>query len=81
VESQKRANFYLDQDFALKQWWPSQIGLWAAFGRISKNIDFLGQILTKNSGKTLKISKNHRVSILDSAPEIPFWAAGWPPLL
>jgi hypothetical protein len=39
----------------LDQGWLTQIGLWAAFGKISKNSNFLGQILTK----TLKISKKH----------------------
>jgi hypothetical protein len=39
------------------QGWPTQIGLWAAFGKISKNIDFLGQILTKTVEKHSKYRK------------------------
>jgi hypothetical protein len=71
----------------LKQGWPTQIGLWAAFGKISKNIDFFGPNFDKNCEKTPKISKNRRVSIQVWAAEILFWAAcgpraaGWPPLL
>jgi hypothetical protein len=44
----------------LGQGWPTQNGLWAAFGKISKNIDFLGQILTntvKKHSKYRKITK------------------------
>jgi hypothetical protein len=31
----------------LDQEWPTQIGLWAEYGKNSKNIDFLGQISEK----------------------------------
>jgi hypothetical protein len=43
--------------FSLEQGWPTQIGLWAAFGKISKNIDFLGQFLTKTMEKNSKYRK------------------------
>jgi hypothetical protein len=43
--------------FCLEQGWPTQIGLWAAFGKTSKNIDILGQILTKNEEKHSKYRK------------------------
>jgi hypothetical protein len=33
---------------ALKQGWPTQTGLWAAFKKVAKNIDFLGHFMTKN---------------------------------
>jgi hypothetical protein len=42
---------------ALAQGWPTQIGLLAAFGKLSKNIDFLGQILTKTVKKYSKYRK------------------------
>jgi hypothetical protein len=42
---------------SLDQGWPTQIGLWAAFGKISKNIDFLGQILIKTVKKHPKYRK------------------------
>ncbi len=72
MSRKSRAGFSLF--FVLDQGWPTQIGLWATFGKFSKNIDFLGQILTKTAEKTLKISKNHRVSIQHWAAKIPFWA-------
>jgi hypothetical protein len=31
----------------LEQEWPTQIGLWATFGKIVENFDFLGQFLSK----------------------------------
>jgi hypothetical protein len=36
-------------DDPLVEGWPTQIGLWAAFGKISKNIDFLKKKLWKNT--------------------------------
>ncbi len=41
----------------IDQGWPTQIGLWAAFGKIYKNIDFLGQIFTKFVEKHSKYRK------------------------
>jgi hypothetical protein len=57
------------RDRILNQGWPTQVGLWAAFEKISKNIDFLGQFLTKADEITLKISKNHPISIQNWAGE------------
>jgi hypothetical protein len=42
----------------LEQRWSTQIGLWAAFGKISKNIDILGQILTKIGKNTHNIENS-----------------------
>jgi hypothetical protein len=50
----------------------------AAFGKI---FSLFGPIFDQNSGKILKISKNHRVSKQDWVAKIPFWAAGWPALI
>jgi hypothetical protein len=44
-------------DFVLGQGWPTQIGPWAAFGRFSKNIDFLVQFLIKTVEKHSKYRK------------------------
>jgi hypothetical protein len=41
----------------LNQEWPTQIGPWAAFGKFSKNIDFLGQFLIKTVEKHSKYRK------------------------
>jgi hypothetical protein len=41
----------------IMQGWPTQIGLWAAFGQISKNIEFLGRFLTKTEEKHSKYRK------------------------
>ncbi len=68
-----------NKNISSKQGWPTQIDLWAAFGKNFQIIDFLGRILAKTEQKAPKISKNHRVSIQDWAAEIPFWAAGWSP--
>jgi hypothetical protein len=43
--------------YDLEQGWPTQTGLWAAIGKISKNIDFLGQFLTKTVEKHSKYRK------------------------
>ncbi len=42
----------------LNQGWPTQIGLWAAFGKFSKNIGSR-PIFDKNCGKILKISRKN----------------------
>jgi hypothetical protein len=47
----------------------------------NRSLGRIRPIFDKNCKKTLKISKNHPVSIQDWAAEIPFWAAGWPPLV
>jgi hypothetical protein len=44
--------------YLLNQGWPTQIGLWAAFGKISKSTDFLGQLLTKTVKNTQNIEKS-----------------------
>ncbi len=41
----------------LMRGWPTQIGSWVAFGKFSKNIDFLGQFLIKTEEKHSKYRK------------------------
>jgi hypothetical protein len=49
--------FINDVADVLDQGWPTQIGPWAAFGKLSKNIDFLGQFLIKTVEKHSKYRK------------------------
>jgi hypothetical protein len=50
----RKEKIYVDY---LNQGWPTQTGLWAAIRKISKNIDFLGQFLTKTVEKHSKYRK------------------------
>jgi hypothetical protein len=42
----------------LGQGWPTQIGLWTAFRKFSKNIDFLDHFMTKTEEKQAKQEKS-----------------------